>query len=67
MWNFAYPYKLKQLIDLACQRRMLFAYDGTEYGPLLKTPRPFVVYRGAGLRGRLADARFPVRPSDRIH
>src|SRR5437588_936345 len=20
MWNFAYPYKLKQLIDLACQR-----------------------------------------------
>src|SRR4029077_8509852 len=24
MWNFAYPYKLKQLIDLACQRNMLF-------------------------------------------
>jgi len=29
MWNFAYPYKLKQLIDLACQRNMLFTYDGT--------------------------------------
>jgi FMN-dependent NADH-azoreductase len=37
--NFAYPYKLKQLIDLACQRNMLFTYDGVEYGPLLKTPR----------------------------
>jgi hypothetical protein len=23
---------------------MLFAYDGNEYGPLLKTPRAFVVY-----------------------
>ena len=48
MWNMAYPYKLKQLIDLACQRNMLFTYDGIEYGPLLKTPRAFVVYaRGA--------------------
>jgi FMN-dependent NADH-azoreductase len=48
MWNFAYPYKLKQLIDLACQRSMLFTYDGTEYGPLLKTPRAFVVYARGG-------------------
>ena len=48
MWNFAYPYKLKQLIDLACQRHMLFTYDGTEYGPLLKTPRAFVVYARGG-------------------
>jgi FMN-dependent NADH-azoreductase len=48
MWNFAYPYKLKQLIDLACQRNMLFTYDGTEYGPLLKTPRAFVVYVRGG-------------------
>src|SRR5260370_36501607 len=45
MWNFAYPYKLKQLIDLACQRNMLFTYDGNEYGPLLKPPRAFVAYR----------------------
>jgi FMN-dependent NADH-azoreductase len=22
MWNFAYPYKLKQLIDLVCQRNL---------------------------------------------
>jgi FMN-dependent NADH-azoreductase len=48
MWNFAYPYKLKQLIDLACQRNMLFTYDGTEYGPVLKTHRAFVVYARGG-------------------
>src|SRR5229473_1289384 len=48
MWNFAYPYKLKQLIDLACQRNMLFTYDGTEYGPLLKTPRALVIYARGG-------------------
>jgi FMN-dependent NADH-azoreductase len=48
MWNFAYPYKLKQLIDLACQRNMLFTYDGKEYGPLLKTRRAFVVYARGG-------------------
>jgi FMN-dependent NADH-azoreductase len=40
MWNFAYPYKLKQLIDLSSQRNMLFTFDGKKYGPLLKTPRP---------------------------
>jgi FMN-dependent NADH-azoreductase len=48
MWNFAYPYKLKQLIDLVCQRHMLFTYDGNEYGPLLKTPCAFVVYVRGG-------------------
>jgi FMN-dependent NADH-azoreductase len=48
MWNFAYPYKLKQLIDLACQRNMLFTYDGAEYGPLLNTRRAFVVYARGG-------------------
>jgi FMN-dependent NADH-azoreductase len=48
MWNFAYPYKLKQLIDLVCQRNMLFTSDGNEYGPLLKTPRAFVVYARGG-------------------
>ena len=48
MWNFAYPYKLKQLIDLVCQRSMLFTYDGTEYGPLLKTHAPSWSMCGAG-------------------
>jgi hypothetical protein len=27
---------------------MLFTYDGIEYGPLLKTPRAFVVYARGG-------------------
>jgi hypothetical protein len=35
MWKFSFPYKLKQLIDLACQRNMLFTFDGKEYGPAL--------------------------------
>ena len=48
MWNFAYPYKLKQLIDLVSQRNMLFTYDGNNYGPLLKTPRALVVYARGG-------------------
>jgi FMN-dependent NADH-azoreductase len=48
MWNFAYPYKLKQLIDLVAQRNMLFTYDGNEYGPLLKTPRALVIFARGG-------------------
>src|SRR5215470_13146050 len=35
MWNFSFPYKLKQLIDLCCQRNMLFRFDGKRYGPAL--------------------------------
>jgi FMN-dependent NADH-azoreductase len=48
MWNFGYPYKLKQLIALASQRNMLFTYDGHVYGPLLKTPRALVIYARGG-------------------
>ena len=44
MWNFAFPYKLKQLIDLACQRNFLFTFANGVFGPLLKTPRALVVY-----------------------
>lgn len=44
MWNFTYPYKLKQLIDLACQRNMLFTFDGTTFGPKLSTPKALVIY-----------------------
>ena len=44
MWNFAYPYKLKQLIDLASQRNMLFTFDGTTFGPKLSTPKALVIY-----------------------
>jgi FMN-dependent NADH-azoreductase len=49
MWNFAYPYKLKQLIDLVAQRNMLFTYDGNTYGPLLKTPRALLILTRGGV------------------
>jgi FMN-dependent NADH-azoreductase len=49
MWNFSYPYKLKQLIDLSCQRNMLFTFDGKAYRPALAIDKAFVVYvRGQG-------------------
>jgi len=48
MWNFAYPYKLKQLIDLVAQRNMLFTYDGREYGPLLETERALLILSRGG-------------------
>src|SRR3981189_921129 len=43
MWNFAYPYKLKQLIDLVSQRNLLFTFDGKRFGPMLKVPRALVI------------------------
>ena len=61
MWNFAYPYKLKQLIDLACQRNLMFTFDGKTFGPLLKTPRAFVVYA----RGQTSGP-GPPTPPDRF-
>ncbi len=49
MWNFAYPYKLKQLIDLVSQRNMLFSFDGRSFGPILAVPRALVIFtRGQG-------------------
>ena len=48
MWNFAYPYKLKQLIDLVAQRNLVFTYDGREYGPLLETPRALLILTRGG-------------------
>nr|WP_175799832.1 NAD(P)H-dependent oxidoreductase [Burkholderia anthina] len=44
MWNFGYPYKLKQLIDLVSQRNQLFTFDGNAYGPLLKIARALVIH-----------------------
>lgn len=52
MWNFSYPYKFKQLIDLACQRNMLFTFDGKAYGPSLAIDKAFVVY----VRGQSQEA-----------
>jgi FMN-dependent NADH-azoreductase len=59
MWNFAYPYKLKQLIDLVSQRNMLFSYDGERFGPLLQTPRAMVIYT----RGQEYREDLPTPPS----
>jgi FMN-dependent NADH-azoreductase len=44
MWNFAYPYKLKQLIDLVSQRNMLFTFDGRSFGPMLTVARALVIF-----------------------
>jgi FMN-dependent NADH-azoreductase len=54
MWNFSFPYKLKQLIDLACQRNMLFTFGGNEYGPALNIDKAFVAY----VRGQSERASF---------
>jgi FMN-dependent NADH-azoreductase len=54
MWNFSFPYKLKQLIDLASQRNMLFTFDGKEYGPALNIDKAFVAY----VRGQSEEAGF---------
>ncbi len=51
MWNFSYPYKLKQLIDLVSQRNMLFSFDGRQYGPLLEIPRALVIHVRGQSRG----------------
>jgi FMN-dependent NADH-azoreductase len=59
MWNFAYPYKLKQLIDLVSQRNMLFTFDGVRFGPILKTPRAMVIYT----RGQEYREDLPTPPS----
>ena len=54
MWNFSIPYKLKQLIDLSCQRNMLFTFDGKSYGPSLSIDKAFVAY----VRGQSNEAGF---------
>ena len=59
MWNFAYPYKLKQLIDLVSQRNMLFSFDGVRFGPMLETPRAMVIYT----RGQEYREDLPTPPS----
>src|ERR1700730_14333161 len=54
MWNFSFPYKLKQLIDLSCQRNMLFTFDGELYGPSCSIDNAFVPY----VRGQSDEAGF---------
>jgi len=58
MWNFSFPYKLKQLIDLSCQRNMLFSADGRHYGPWLDIEKAFVAF----VRGQSDEAGFETAP-----
>jgi FMN-dependent NADH-azoreductase len=58
MWNFSFPYKLKQLIDLSCQRNMLFTFDGKRYGPSLDIEKAFVAF----VRGQSDEAGFETVP-----
>jgi FMN-dependent NADH-azoreductase len=58
MWNFSFPYKFKQLIDLSCQRNMLFTFDGEFYGPSLSIEKAFVAY----VRGQSDEAGFKTVP-----
>jgi FMN-dependent NADH-azoreductase len=44
MWNFGYPYKLKQLIGLVSQRNLLFTFNGESYGPMLDIARALVIH-----------------------
>jgi FMN-dependent NADH-azoreductase len=59
MWNFSFPYKLKQLIDLSCQRNMLFTFDGKRYGPSLDIEKAFVAF----VRGQSDEAGFERAPT----
>ena len=59
MWNFAYPYKLKHLIDLACQRDFLFTFDRGSYGPLVRADKAFAIF----VRGQSEDCRFAAMAS----
>jgi FMN-dependent NADH-azoreductase len=52
--EFLFPYKLKQLIDLSCQRNMLFTFNGELYGPSLNIDKAFVAY----VRGQSDEAGF---------
>jgi FMN-dependent NADH-azoreductase len=58
MWNFSFPYKLKQLIDLSCQRNMLFRFDGKRYGPALDIEKAFVAF----VRGQSDEAGLETLP-----
>src|SRR2546427_1998203 len=58
MWNFSFPYKLKQLIDLSCQRNMLFTFDGKRYCPSLDIEKALVAF----VRGQSDEAGFETVP-----
>jgi FMN-dependent NADH-azoreductase len=44
LWNFSIPYKLKHFIDAVSQKDVLFSFDDTGFGGLLRGKRAVVVY-----------------------
>ena len=44
MWNFAIPYRLKQLIDLVSHKDLLFTFDERGLNGLLTKTKAFVIY-----------------------
>lgn len=49
MWNFAIPYRLKQLIDLVSHKDLLFTFDERGLNGLLTNAKALVIYaRGIG-------------------
>lgn len=44
MWNFAIPYRLKQLIDLVSHKDLLFTFDERGLNGLLTNSKAFVIY-----------------------
>jgi len=52
MWNFAIPYRLKQLIDLVSHKDLLFTFDERGLNGLLTNAKALVIYaRGIGYDG----------------
>ena len=61
MWNFGYPYKLKQLIDLVAQRNLLFTYDETCTALYSRLLGALVIFtRGGGYDEDSPDPRLPL-------
>ena len=49
MWNFAIPYRMKQLIDLVSHKDLLFTFDERGLNGLLTNAKAMVIYaRGIG-------------------
>lgn len=52
MWNFAMPYRLKQLIDLVSHKDLLFTFDERGLNGLMTHAKALVIYaRGIGYDG----------------
>ena len=62
MWNFAVPYRLKQLIDLVSHKDLLFTFDERGLNGLLTKSKAFVIYARGIAYGR--DSGFPVEVWD---